>query len=50
MSGEPGPITFRVATAADSPEIPTVGAIALPGFLETLRVPLATGRYFGTPR
>ena len=46
MSGEPGPITFRIATAADTPEIPAVGAIALAGFLESLRVPLVTGRYF----
>jgi len=46
ISGEPGPITFRIATAADTPEIPTLGAIALAGFLESLRVPLVTGRYF----
>jgi putative ABC transport system permease protein len=46
MSGEPGPITFRVGLTEQSPEIPAIGGIALAGFLETLRVPLLEGRYF----
>jgi len=44
MSGEA--ITQRIALGPDQPEVPTVGAIALAGFLETLRVPLLAGRYF----
>jgi putative ABC transport system permease protein len=44
MSG--GPLTFRVSTGPDRPESAAVGGIALAGFLESLRVPLVTGRYF----
>jgi putative ABC transport system permease protein len=46
LSGEPGPIAFRVAATEQSPELPAIGGIALAGFLETLRVPLVAGRYF----
>jgi putative ABC transport system permease protein len=44
MSG--GPMSQRVSAGPDQPEYPTAGAIALAGFLETLRVPLVAGRYF----
>jgi predicted permease len=44
MSG--GPIALRYSTGPDQPELPAAGAIALAGFLETLRVPLVAGRYF----
>jgi predicted permease len=44
MSG--GPIGLRYSTGPEQPALPAVGAIALAGFLETLRVPLVAGRYF----
>jgi putative ABC transport system permease protein len=39
-------LTQRVAVDPEAPERPVDGAIALAGFLETLRVPLVAGRYF----
>jgi predicted permease len=41
-----GPITLRYSTGPDQPQLPATGAIALAGFLETLKVPLVAGRYF----
>jgi putative ABC transport system permease protein len=41
-----GPIPRRVAEAPGRPDHPVAGAIALAGFLESLKVPLAAGRYF----
>ena len=40
------PIAMRFSLGPDQPERPAVGAIALAGFLEALRVPLLAGRYF----
>src|SRR5262249_25146823 len=44
MSGG-GPLTMRYSAGPNQPEYPAIGAIALAGFLETLRVPLVAGRY-----
>lgn len=41
-----GPITERFSRGPNQPESPAYGAIALAGFLESLRVPLVAGRYF----
>ena len=40
------PISQRFTLAPGAPERPADAVIALAGFLETLRVPLASGRYF----
>jgi predicted permease len=40
------PLTQRVAVDAASPEHPADGAIALAGYLESLRVPVVAGRSF----
>ncbi|HET9011955.1 MAG TPA: ABC transporter permease, partial [Gemmatimonadaceae bacterium] len=41
-----GPMTMQFSLGPDQPARPAVGAIALAGFLEALRVPLLAGRYF----
>ncbi|HEY2905265.1 MAG TPA: ABC transporter permease [Vicinamibacterales bacterium] len=41
-----GPLPLRYATDPDGPQHPAASAIALAGFLESLRVPLISGRYF----
>ena len=44
MSG--GPMTTRFSLGPNQPARPAITAIAMAGFLETLRVPLVAGRYF----
>jgi putative ABC transport system permease protein len=41
-----GPMTMQFALGPDQPARSAVSAIALAGFLESLRVPLVAGRYF----
>jgi putative ABC transport system permease protein len=41
-----GPIPRRISVGPGQPELPVAGAIALAGYLESLRVPLRAGRYF----
>ena len=41
-----GPITMNFSLGPNQPQRVAIGAIALAGFLESLRVPLVAGRYF----
>jgi predicted permease len=44
--GSGGTMAQRYSASLDQPERPAEGIIALSGYLETLRVPLLSGRYF----